>query len=398
MARPTVALLGNMNNNHFATARYLRDRGVDAHVLLFDHEMPHFLPASDTYIEADLDFVRTLTWGSVPRYISTPARKMREDIAPYDVLIGHGLAPAYCHKAGRRLDIFAPFGGDIWAMLGRAEGNPLRFVKYLPTMSAQAKGIRASRVFHMAPTNELYEAQWERFRGGPQRWYEGLPVVYDGAYRPDRMALMMERSPAAPGFQRVRESADIMLFLAARHFWKCDPRHPAAKGTHRLIHGIAIFRRRHPDVKIALATLEYGQQVAESKALVRELGLEENVVWFPPMARKDLMVGLGLADIACAEFENSWTTSGVIYEALAMSKPILAYRDDSLYSGQRELYGILNAKEPEDIADRIEAYWRAPEKYRVLGSAGREWYLTNVVNAPLDKYCALIRTVSQLER
>ena len=37
--RPKVALLGNMNNNHFSLARYLRDRGAEADLLLFDSEL-----------------------------------------------------------------------------------------------------------------------------------------------------------------------------------------------------------------------------------------------------------------------------------------------------------------------------------------------------------------------
>lgn len=387
-----VGLLGNMNNNHFAVARYLRDRGVDAHVLLFDNEFEHFHPSCDAHDEEWRKYVHQLTWGSVPRYLLTPARKLRADLEPYDLLVGTALAPAYCAKADRTLDVFVPCGGDIWTMLGKAAGNPLRFAKYVPTMRAQARGIRNARVFHMSPTNELYERQWARYRGRSERWREGVPMVYDRAYGPEQMPTKVARSPHAPAFQAARDAADLMLFSSARHFWKCPPSHPAAKGTHRLLQGIALFREKHPDCRVVLATFEYGQQVAASKALARELGIEDCVRWFPTMQRKDLMLGLGLADVACGEFENSWITSGVLYEAMALGKPILAHRDDSLYrDGETQLYDIMNAKEPEEISAQLDAYWREPSHFRVMGERGREWYQTNVVAKPLDKYIALVR-------
>ena len=48
-----IALIENMNNNHFALMRYLRDRGYDAHLFLSRGEgitsLTHFLPESDTF-------------------------------------------------------------------------------------------------------------------------------------------------------------------------------------------------------------------------------------------------------------------------------------------------------------------------------------------------------------
>jgi glycosyltransferase involved in cell wall biosynthesis len=387
-----VALLGNMNNGHFALARYLRDRHVDAHVLLFDNEQPQFHPSNDTYDDGYLKFVHQLHWGSSWGLPFTPSKRVKQDLGRYDVLIGCGTAPAYCDKAGRRLDVFVPFGGDIWAMLGKSEGNPLRLAKYAPLIRAQGRGIGNSAVFHMAPTNAAYEGQWTKYRGASVRWYEGVPGVYDVDYRPQKVSAITRNSAWAEEFRTARDAADLMLFSSARHFWKCSPNHPAAKGTDRLLRGIALFRDRHPECRLILATLEYGLHVAESKALVRELRIEENVKWYPMMPRKDLMAGLAMADIACAEFENSWIASGVLYEAMALGKPILAHRVDSLYqASQPDLYEIMNAKEPVAIADRLEAYWRDPNAFKAMGERGRDWYRTWVVAKPLDKYVALIR-------
>ena len=46
-----IALLGNMNNNHFALLRYLRDVNIDAYLLLYIEDgkgaNSHFKPEND---------------------------------------------------------------------------------------------------------------------------------------------------------------------------------------------------------------------------------------------------------------------------------------------------------------------------------------------------------------
>ncbi len=239
----------------------------------------------------------------------------------------------------------------------------------------------------MAPTNELYEAQWERYRGDSERWYNGVPVVYDGDYRPERMGVLALKSPWFDAFRGVGDRADVLMFSSVRHVWQCPPSHPAAKGTDRLLRGLAMVRDGQPDRRVVLMTFEYGRQVRESRKLIRELGLEDRVFWFPMMARRDLMPGLAMADIACAEFENSWIASGVLYEALAIGKPILAHRDESLYAAsEAALYPIVNAQEPEEIAHGIEEAIREPARLAAIGAAGREWYRTELVSKAIARY------------
>ncbi len=85
-----VALIGNMNNGNFALTRYLRDVGVDAHLLLFDNELKHFHPSHDTYDKAYQSYVHQLSWGSPWRFHLTGPPSIRNDLAAYEFLIGCG--------------------------------------------------------------------------------------------------------------------------------------------------------------------------------------------------------------------------------------------------------------------------------------------------------------------
>ena len=48
-----IALIGNMNNNHFAMMRYFRDLAADAHLFLYEGDgvgsLEHFNPEDDTF-------------------------------------------------------------------------------------------------------------------------------------------------------------------------------------------------------------------------------------------------------------------------------------------------------------------------------------------------------------
>ena len=54
---------------------------------------------------------------------------------------------------------------------------------------------------------------------------------------------------------------------------------------------------------------------------------------------------------SAGEFKHSWIGSGVIFEALVAKKPILAFRDDTLYS--EDLFPILNAGSPETVQEQL---------------------------------------------
>lgn len=387
-----VALLFNMNNNFFAMARYLRDRGIDADLLMFEGEFDHFHPRCDAFDADYMGWVHQLEWGGPHSYLKTKPEKVRRDLQGYDVLIGCGLAPAYCLKGGRVLDVMVPYGYDVWEDTFYRRVGP----RVLPTVwlsvAAQRKGMRSIRILHAAYTNALYEGRFARLAPGVERWTEGIPMVYAPGYERLSVPEMCNRTHWGHLFASIRKSVDFMMVSHGRHFWG-EADNPNTKGNDKLLGGWAIFCARTPKVKKKLVLIEYGRDVDRSRAYVRELGIQESVAWLPKMYRKDLMPGLFMADMVAAEFEHSWMTSGVLYEALVASKPILAYREDKLYRDHYpDLYPIYNARSPEEIAHRLEECCGDAERGREIGRQGRRWYEVEVVQRTIDKYGGYIGT------
>ena len=111
-----IGILGNMNNNSNNLMQYPRAAGADAHLLFYEMKWG-ILCRTRSEIAPDYPH-KTLAWGSY-RTLMNPAigPQVRADVAPFDILIGTCLAPAYMSRfVGRPLDVFMPTGGDIWTV------------------------------------------------------------------------------------------------------------------------------------------------------------------------------------------------------------------------------------------------------------------------------------------
>ena len=382
-----VACVGNMNNNFFTLARFLRDRGIEADLFLRNNEFSHFLPEADSYTLSYQHETIKLNWGHLLTYYTCEKKRILSDLADYDFVIGCGTVPAFMDKINRQLDLFVPYGSDLY-------GFPFyRFPYYLPIFyafsHAQRRGIRDSKSLLMEKSSHLYEDPLETLDYRGNRISAGLPVVYTPEYNPDTISQWYDQCQWYPEFNKIRQTHDLVVFHQTRLQWKSSPDQATWKGNDKLIRGFAAFwKRNHRVVRSALILIEYGADIQATRDLIRELGIEKNVFWFPKMMRKEIMVGLSLADIGTAEFHNSWICSGVIYESLAMAKPLLQYRNDGLDIYQKnyqKLYPIINVLSAQDITLALEDYIARPEYYKKIGRDGFEWHQENVIDRPLRK-------------
>lgn len=386
-----VGILGNMNNNHFALVRFLRDRGIDAHLLLFNTEMSHFHPSADTYDLDYMNYTTQLTWGDY-YFSSTDFLRVRDDLSKYDILIGCGYAPAYCNAISRHLDIFAPYGDDIWRCTFYHLLLPHKLKNEISKVKNQREGISRSCIVNMGFTNDLYEKQIKKYCTKSKRWFDVVPMVYSGIYNDKLVDLYADKTHWYHLFQKIRNNSDVMIMSQARHFWSDDINNPNQKGNNILIEGFANFLKENRDIRAKLVLIEYGPSVHKSKRLIEELHINDNVIWFPQMYRKDLMVGLSMCDLVCDQFTHSWFTCGSTLEALALGKPLLKYLNDETKSHHKDIYPYFNAKDSIDIKNHLNSYLKSRDTFIKAGNQSREWYLDIVVSKTIDKYIDYIKS------
>ncbi len=380
-----VALVNNNNNIFFAMARHLRDRGMDVTLLIAAGESPHFHPSWDTF---DLDYqayTRDLSWGDPIAFDAVSASTIERSLEGFDKIVGCGAVPGFLHKIRRPLDVFVPYGSDLKELPFRPPGFHRRHIRSLWQLPlAQRAGVRECPHIIGDPSPLISGPLASLgYRG---TWHEvGLPMIYTPLYDPETILDHRDRSHWFYAIEKLRNEVDVLVFSHARHIWKGNVPPEWQKGNDKLFRGLRAAINARPDVRFGLVCLEYGPDVIPSKELVAELGLEDRVVWLPKTARKELMLGLAISDIGCGEFGESWLSCGTIYEVLAMGKPLLQRREDSLYThAYPELYPVWDVKTSDDVKRHLVSYADDPDAMRTRAKAGRKWLLEYSVKRPLD--------------
>ena len=389
-----IACIGNMNNTFFSIVRYIRDRGVDAHLLLLDKgEFPHFHPSRDSYDLEYQKFTKTLPWGNPIDFLKTPRERVRKSMEDYDFLIGCNSAPAFLRKIGRPLDIFIPFGGDIVENpFFKFYKNPEKQLNYLLFSRCQRAGIGNARYLSMDETNDDVEKIVRRLKIKGKRLKMAAPFLYTPVYNPLAISGYYDRSSWYKEFKKIRENHDVIVFHHSRHIWKNVSDKISYKGNYKLVRGFALFLKGGTRSNPCLVMFEYGCDVSETKKLVSELGIERYVKWFPQIDRKEIMIGISLSDIGAGEFGMSWLSYGVIYEIMAMGKPVMHHREDGLYRGlYPELYPMIHANTQEEVARALTDYVSRKDYYKKMGEDARVWFQRYAVDQPINEYLGIIQ-------
>lgn len=372
-----IACLGNMNNNMFVLARYLRDMGHDAHLFLFSNEFGHFSPSADTYTDEYLGYTTQLSWGAEDNFDKTDPATVRADLDGFDALMGCNYAPGFLAKAGLKLDLFIPHGSDYYEVPYYTDkaGNPT------PLARAQARGIREAANIMVPRTNAAREKYWRPLGPTGTFHWTASPSVYRPGYSPEAIAAFHRPGPADELLRRVRANHAHVLLQHARQCWSTPGLENDHKGNDILLRGLAEYARESgPDFGAIL--VEYGPDVDASKALIADLGIDDAVYWLPRMERRELMPVLAGVDVVAAEFAYSWIASGALYEAMAMDKPILARRDDEFY-GDMPLFPMMRAAFVHEVKDRLTEFHRDPAAHAAVGAGGGAWFRSEVEDRAL---------------
>ncbi|WP_345238647.1 glycosyltransferase [Flavisolibacter ginsenosidimutans] len=384
-----IGILGNMNNMYFSMARYLADEGYDCELLIFDNEPLHFRPHADTFEGQYRLVVKQVDWGD-PAHFLKKRTKAAADLAAYDFLIGNGAAPAFVHAAGRVIDLFVPYGEDLYRYPFSHFVHPVRQLSYWTMAWHQLRGIRQSPHILFDKTNPEFDKVFERLKYRGNRITNPPPLFYSKEY--DECLLQQEqKNPHFTELQELRNQNELLVLQHIRQIWK-NRRDPwNMKGNDRLIRGYAQFLSNNSLRKTKLLLFEYGDDVESTKKLIAELKLQEHVRWFPKSLRKDLMLFIKASDVVVGELYYAWNTYCVALETLAMAKPFIHNRNDAyLADAYPELYPMFQASSPDCICRALESVAQNKEAAAEMGCKGRAWFEKYCVQEPLQKIGQLI--------
>lgn len=368
-----LGLLGSMNLYMPAVGRYLRDLGLSVELRPYTGANAHFQPEADHVRPDDALLARDLNWRDI--VTPTPADLARS-VGPYGFVIGNGQAPAFFARLGRPLDLFIPYGSDLYEIpflwAENADLDRWRDINRLLLGHFQRIGIRQVRLVQVS--NHQFLPHLEAL--GQARYVQrGVPMVYAPSY--DRVTddEAVSLSSLAATMTELRRRFAFLVFHHSRHYWETRTSPVSRKGNDALLRGFADFARTPHGAKAGLVTFEYGPDVEASRRLAAELGIADRVVWFPVAPRRDIMAALRFCDVAAGEFSVGWRFGGVLYEVIVAGVPLINHGDWSQPGAWPDRpYPYLQACAPEEIRDALTAVATVPGYHRVRAREARRWY------------------------
>ena len=124
------------------------------------------------------------------------------------------------------------------------------------------------------------------------------------------------------------------------------------KGQDKLIHAFTEFLKQNKDSLLVL--FEWGQDLAQSKDLVTQMGIQKHVKWLPMISKPLLVEWINRATVVADQFNiGSSGTAG--FEAMACGKPLAIYLSRSHYDRvYDEFPPILNVRTEDEILHALE--------------------------------------------
>ncbi|MBS1772949.1 MAG: hypothetical protein JST82_08810 [Bacteroidetes bacterium] len=379
-----VALIGNMNNNFFALMRYMRDAGIDAELLMYEGEGAHFAPENDTWeIEKWKPYIRQTNLNSgLGQYFKLSKEEIRKTFEGYDHYIGCGFTPAYFYKAGLQLDLFTPYCVGIEYTYRITKTKPVHYLKESIEAYYQKKGLKNNtRVIGTIDEESRIKAQ----ATGTKCISLPMLMLYN---KEKAINTDVELNRVIDRFKQHYP----VVFSHVSHY-------PLGSRTHEikrndiLIKAFAQFVE-NTSHKPLLVLFDYGEGVSQSKQLIRDLGIEDKVIWLPLMSRKKILLLLEHVHFGGAEFGGAiWGGTG--WEFMSKGVPFFQYVDmpDSEFELKTKMPmpAFFNSADVDTIANTLSSYSDNPEALHRAGEALTDWFNKQAGESLANKYISLVK-------
>lgn len=357
-----------MNNNFFSLQRYLINLGIEAHLFFFSNLPEYFYPSADTFnikkykkLIHTLSFKRTLFYGGYKKIIKSG----------YERIIAAGLHVAFMQREGIDIDMFIPYGSDLYEVCfpNKFPFFSKRRLLYAYLRRFQIKGILRASVVIANLEYEPISLSINKLGLDKDKVLNiGIPMVY---WEKDVDEREHEKR------WQFLQGKDFIVFNHARQMFRPDA-YGVSKGNQEVIHAFAKVVEEGLFRDPILVLFEYGEDIREAKLLVNKLGIEKYVKFMPTMERKYILLGLSKATFATNAFAKTPDVGSVVYEALAVGIPIINNMEGLPTNHKFRTSPIIHAKDRNDIFAVFKDYKVNPLKYKRIGVNSRKWFNKNL--------------------
>lgn len=171
--------------------------------------------------------------------------------------------------------------------------------------------------------------------------------------------------------KKIQIRTNPVTFIApARHHWTSGTL-SWLKGNDVIIHAANQLNKQRLNFKIIF--VEWGNEVAQSKKLIAELGINHCFDWIQPVLKKQLWIYYLQSAGVIDQFVIP-AMGGVCFETLALGRPLLTKLDMPILE---KFFGVAppvyNAATPEELANAMCQIINDPNDSAGIGQKAQEW-------------------------
>lgn len=429
----SIAMLGNLANNFYREARLLsKDREISVNLFVGSAQnVPNTdRPSSDPgYQSEGLErliirevarprfgirlhhyFLPRALWRLDPKVDFEGLRDLEAAdlivLSGPEIIIGNVIrAPFVIRPTGSDLTVRPSLSfKEFEELRGHQGSGPLS--RTLAGLKWSLQGALFRRAYKKATAvaattaAKPYERAISTIRLDKRRLVPGIPLAIDL----NSFKRTSEWSKLLPSSVR---SNDFLVFFPSRMMIKNSPTHIMTgqwKASEVGIIGFKCFLDSLPSSSQQRCWLLIPDRVLSDdlqrvKKLVRELGIEENVVWIAGaeeqgLTRQEMIPLYSSASATFDQFGVGWSGS-VVVEAMACESPVVTYLSEPWMASAGEP-PILVAQTAEEVANQLAKLHRTRGLVRKLGRQSRSWVSSrHGEQAIRDAYLNLFEAVNQ---
>ncbi len=376
-----IVVFGNTNNYPLRLAQALRQLGQDA-TLVVDRREPLHRPESEhpEYLDQYPEWIVDCSDLSEEDYVGPSPRigKVVSLLESADALILNSLGPSLLTYVDKPAIAFLT-------------GSDLSYYANYATIANRAAGYESE--FRRSAAARLDSRLWTDFirrqREGLLRaiavsyFHRGMvpsdDVLLDeiGVSDERRMFLYMCRDLPETALE-VPDNPRLRIFCGTRLTWK-KPIPPGVspldyKGSDIMIRGVGRFHRANR-IPFEFRIFEKGLHVEDTKILVEEEGLTDQVTWLSEMPLHRFYEELAAADV-CIEQLGESCIGMVGLDAMAIGKPVIGNVHPEIWQRHlKEEWPICHATTAEEVEDHLMRLFTDPSLRRSIGKKARAFVL-----------------------
>ena len=369
-----VALVGNMNGMFHSLYFYLQKiERINVELLSFEDDDSNFDLILNKFEKPSTKILNLTKKPSF--FLKCSKKQIKNAFSPYDFIIGCGPTPAYLNRINRRLDIFVPYGSDLYDIPVLKLKRSFTIRKMISVISLrfhQKWGIKRAKHTLIEDTNEMFEKLI------PFRLKNRIALSL-----PFGETVEIEDIKLKQQIKTLRLNNQILILHHCRHVWKCRGKDEVkmrmfSKGNDKFYKGLKLFIGKHPNIRIKVVTFENGIDFEFTKKLCDELKVSKNVIWLKPIVRGKILSIMSMFDAGVGELDHSFLSYGVVLELINYNLPVIAKRTDGLYKNYSNLYPILNVENEYDISLALEKIAFEKDVMKGIKVDAYRWYYQNI--------------------